>query len=65
MADGCVLRALKRIAEESDGKMRVVKVPPERRPTAESLERLEAEIGAQLDANRAMQDRSYIEASKK
>lgn len=45
--------------------MRIVKVPPEKRPTAESLEKLEREIGAQIDANRAMEHRSYINASKK
>ena len=45
--------------------MRIVKVPPEKRPTAESLEKLEREIGAQIDVNRAMEHRSYINASKK
>ena len=50
---------------KSNGKMRIVKVPPEKRPTAESLEKLEREIGAQIDANRAMEHRSYINASKK
>lgn len=60
-----IIEILHRIAEKSNGKMRVVKVPPERRPTAESLEKLEREIGAQLDANAAMRHRSYINASKK
>ncbi len=57
-------RVLHRIAEESNGKMRIVKVPPERRPTAESLKKLDREIQAQLDANEAMRHRSYINASK-
>ncbi len=56
---------LKRVAEESNGKMKIVKVPPEKRPTAESLENLEREISAQIEANRAMEHRSYINASEK
>lgn len=60
-----IIRILQRLADESNGKMRVVKVPPERRPTAESLEKLEREIGAQLDANAVMRYRSYINANKK
>lgn len=45
--------------------MRIVKVPKERRPTAESLAHLDREIKAHLDANDAMRQRSYINASKK
>ena len=60
-----ISRILKKVAEKSNGKMRIVKVPPEKRPTAESLEKLEREIGAQIDVNRAMEHRSYINASKK
>ena len=56
---------LHRIAEESNGKMRIVKVPPERRPTAESLKKLDREIKAEINANRAMEHRSYINASMK
>ena len=58
-------RMMKKLAERSNGKIRIVKVPPEKRPTAESLEKLEREIGAQIDVNRAMEHRSYINASKK
>ena len=32
-----ISKVLHRIAEESNGKMHIVKVPPEKRPTAESL----------------------------
>lgn len=60
-----ISKILKKIAEKSNGKMRIVKVPSDKRPTAESLEKLEREIGAQIDANRAMEHRSYINASKK
>ncbi len=58
-------KLLKRIAEESNGKMKIVKVPPEKRPTSESLEKLEREISAGIEANKAMEHRSYINASKK
>lgn len=60
-----IINVLKKEAEKSGGKMRVVKVPPERRPTAESLAKLEAEISAQISANEVMRQRSYINASKK
>lgn len=58
-------RILHKIAEKSNGKMRIVKVSKEKRPTAESLARLDREIEAQFDANDAMRHRSYINASKK
>ena len=57
-------RMIRRLAEESNGKIRIVEVPPERRPTAESLAKLDREIKAQIDANDAMRYRSYINASK-
>lgn len=38
---------LKKTAERSNGKMRVVKVPSEMRPTFESLKKLDTEISAQ------------------
>lgn len=58
-------KILHKVAEESNGKMKIVKVPPKKRPTAESLTKLEREINAQVEANRAMEHRSYINASKK
>ena len=60
-----ISRILHKIAAQSDGKMRIEKVPKERRPTAESFARSDREIKAQLDANDAMRHRSYINASKK
>ena len=57
-------RMIRKLAEKSKGKIRIVEVPPERRPTAESLAKLEREIKAQIDANDAMRYRSYINASK-
>ena len=59
-----IRRMMERLAKKSNGKIRIVKVPPERRPTAESLAKLEREIKAQIDANDAMRYRSYINASK-
>ncbi len=58
-------KMLHKVAEKSNGKMKIVKVPPEKRPTAESLAKLDREINAQIEANRAMEHRSYINASKK
>lgn len=45
--------------------MRIVKVPIEGLPTAESLRKLETEIHAQIKANEAMRNKSFIYASKK
>lgn len=59
-----IRRMFERLAKESNGKIRIVEVPPEKRPTAESLAKLEREIKAQIDANDAMRHRSYINASK-
>ena len=58
-------KILCKIAKESDGKMRIVKVPIEKRPTAESLRNLEKEIHTQIEANRAMEYRSFVNASKR
>lgn len=44
--------------------MKIVKVPDDKRPTVESLRKLETEIHTQIEANRAMEYRSYINASK-
>lgn len=60
-----VNRMIRRAAEESNGKIRIVRVPPEKRPTAKSLKNLDREINARLDANDAMSHRSYINASKR
>lgn len=57
-------KILHKLAKTSDGKMRIVKVPPEKRPTAESLKKLDTEIRSALNTNRAMEYKSYIKASK-
>lgn len=59
-----IRRMIERLAEESNGKIRIVEVPSEKRPTAKSLAKLEREIQAQIDENDAMRYRSYIYASK-
>ena len=56
---------LQKIADKSNGQMRITEVPLDKRPTAESLESLEREISAQVSSNEAMRQRSYINAGIK
>lgn len=60
-----ISKILHKIAEKSNGKMKIVKVPPKKRLTAKSLAKLNSEINAQIEANRAMEYKSYINASRK
>ena len=60
-----IIKVLENIAKRSGGKIRVVKVPPEMRPTAESLEKLENEISAQLEANAVMRHDSIFVTQNK
>lgn len=55
---------LKKELEKSGGKAKLVKVPANRRPTAESLRKLDCEISSQIKANEAMRERSVERASK-
>ena len=55
---------IKKEMAKSGGSARVVKVPPERRPTAESLKKLDTEISAQIKANDDIRFRSFINACK-
>ncbi len=55
---------LKKEMDKSNGAARLVKVPKHMRPTAESLEKLEREIDAQIDSNRRMRYRSEFETKK-
>lgn len=55
---------LRKEMEKSDGSARLVKVPKNRRPTAESLRRLETEISAQVEENEAFRSRSMQNAAK-
>lgn len=54
------IRTLHKIVEKSNGEAKLIKVPRDKRPTHESLEKLEKEIGAQIEQNRAMRERSYV-----
>lgn len=58
-------RILAKQMEKSGGKARLVKVPSARRPTAETLIKLEREIAAQVSANDVMRSRSMQSASKR
>jgi len=60
-----VREMLKREMAASGGRARLVKVPDRRRPTVESLVKLEREINAQVTANEVMRDRSMQNASKR
>ena len=60
-----IIKILENIAKGSGGKIRVVEVPPERRPTAESLAKLENEISAQLEAGALMRHDSIFGTQKK
>lgn len=57
-----ISRILTKEMEKSGGAARVVKVPVDRRPTAESLRRLEREIFAQINANEVMRSKSMHKA---
>lgn len=59
-----IRRILEKEMFKSGGKAKLVKVPVSRRPTAETLIKLEREIAAQVNANEAMRSRSMINASK-
>lgn len=50
--------------EKGNGDVKVIKVPPEKKPTAESLFKLDREIKSQIDANNAMVDKSIILAKQ-
>ena len=55
-----IQKVLRKVADRSNGKMRIVDVPNERKPTAESLAKLNREIDSQLERNEVMRNRSYI-----
>lgn len=59
-----ISRILNKEMNKSGGSARLVKVPADRRPTAESLKKLEREISAQITANEAMRSRSIYNAGK-
>ena len=50
--------------EKSNGEVRIVEVPKEKRPTAEDLIKLEKEIRSHVAANEAMVERSLKYSNK-
>ena len=62
MSSMCTI--IKKEMEKSNGTARLVKVPKNMRPTAETLEQLEREISAQIETNRRMRYRSEFEPKK-
>ena len=59
-----ISRILSKEMQKSGGSARLVKVPADRRPTAETLKSLEQEISAQIIANEVMRSRSMHNASR-
>lgn len=53
-----VRRVMAKEMAKSNGSARMVKVPADRRPTVDSLRKLEREISAQVNANEIMRSRS-------
>lgn len=59
-----ISKVIEKEMQKSGGRVRVIKVPAERRPTAAALKKLEREIASQVSANEAMSNRSMLYASK-
>lgn len=57
-------RMIEKQMSKSKGQVRIVKIPADEKPTAESLKKLDREIAAQVSANEAMSNRSMLYASK-
>lgn len=56
-------RMISKQMSKSAGQVKIVKVPAIKRPTAASLKKLDREIAAQVNANKAMSNRSMLYAS--
>ena len=54
-------KIIKKEMEKSNACARMVKVPPEKRPTIESTKKMQREVNAQIDANHIMRENSRIE----
>ena len=57
-------RILAKEMAKSGGRARMVKVPSNRKPTAESLQKLEREISAQISENEVMRSKSVHKAAQ-
>lgn len=58
-------RIIENEMKKSNGKVRIVKVPKEKKPKVEDLIKIEKEIKAHLDANEAMMERTWKYANNK
>ena len=56
--------ALQKIANKSNGQMKILPVTDDKKPTVESLKKLHTEIHTQVEANRVREYRSFANASK-
>lgn len=59
-----IKRIIKKEMEKSNGEVRIVEVPKEKRPTAKDLIKLEKEIKSHVAANEAMMVRSWKNSNK-
>lgn len=57
-------RMIEREMSKSAGRVKIIEVPDSKKPTADSLKKLDREIAAQVSANEAMSNRSMLFASK-
>ena len=58
-------RMISKQMSKSAGHVKIVKVPASKRPTAASLKKLDREIAAQVNANKAMSNRSMLYALRR
>lgn len=54
---------LRGIEKRSGGKVKIVEIPEDRKPTKESIRQLSREIKMYIDANNAVGNRSFLYAS--
>lgn len=60
-----ISRMISKQMNKSAGQVKIVKVPASKRPTAVSLKKLDREIAAQVNANKAMSNRSMLYALRR
>ena len=58
-------KIIKNEMQTSNGEVRIVKIPKEKKLSKENLIKLEKEIKAHVDANNAMMERSWEYANNK
>lgn len=60
-----ISRMISKQMNKSAGQVKIVKVPASKRPTAVSLKKLDREIAVQVNANKAMSNRSMLYALRR